>query len=512
MKLLCLTLHNEFRSFKPFPRREFYNPPNRENVDAICLVGLNGSGKSQLIELVAEIFYLLDVIFLYEGKTNQIHIPKFDIEYLIYLNNKNQRIKISNAHSDKRPDFFLIDEDSHETKILDFETQRKYLPAKVIGYTSGLNETLSIPFSDIMQMYSDKVSRQGLKQTTPVASPRLLHVDYETNSLILISNYLLNSKSKLSQFSENIRIQKLESFRLIIQLKHKAAKKIKGIKITEEQRIFLKAFENCASSSKYEKETDSYFFDFIVNDATKEAFIENGFDSPQTLFMAFYKFYLLNPLTIGKDYRRYLSSQRKRKILTKPPFIMPENKVFRFEEIKLRISQPNRIIDYIGISDGEHQYINIFGSVMLFDQANVLYLFDESETHFNPQWRSKFIQILNSVVTNKYQDFIISTHSPFIISDCHGYNVFKFNRDKNGVVSFLPIGFETYAASFEYILEEGFGVFSVPEFSREKINKLKESKDIIYLESELKNFGDSIEKFYLIQHIEELKEHKDREE
>ncbi|MGD1844392.1 MAG: hypothetical protein ACFB10_03250 [Salibacteraceae bacterium] len=41
------------------------------------------------------------------------------------------------------------------------------------------------------------------------------------------------------------------------------------------------------------------------------------------------------------------------------------------------------------MSDGEHQFNQIIGTMMLLETPGCLLLLDEPDTHFNPKWRSR---------------------------------------------------------------------------------------------------------------------------
>ncbi|RZK10824.1 MAG: hypothetical protein EOO43_19880, partial [Flavobacterium sp.] len=142
--------------------------------------------------------------------------------------------------------------------------------------------------------------------------------------------------------------------------------------------------------------------------------------------------------------------------------------------------------------------------ILMIDVRDSLFLMDEPETHFNPQWRSKFISTLNSIKHTQKQDFFITTHSPFIIGDCQKQHVliFENGRSRNPDV-------QTYGLSMERILKEAFGV--VPPMSEkalEDIKKLQRSESIKNIENRIDDFGESIEKLYLFNHLGELKKSK----
>lgn len=117
-------------------------------------------------------------------------------------------------------------------------------------------------------------------------------------------------------------------------------------------------------------------------------------------------------------------------------------------------------------SDGEHQFIHTMGICLLLKDRRTLLLLDEPETHFNPSWRAKFIKVLNESVSSGkpkdlpngdfnihlLKDILLTSHSPFIISDCLPDNVILFEKNDDGVtsakkVSELDDTFNTYGTS-----------------------------------------------------------------
>lgn len=72
------------------------------------------------------------------------------------------------------------------------------------------------------------------------------------------------------------------------------------------------------------------------------------------------------------------------------------------------------------LSDGEHQLLHSLGLCLLFRETNSLFLLDEPETHFNPHWRASFITRMRQCLCNTEnveQEMLITTHTPFLISD-----------------------------------------------------------------------------------------------
>jgi predicted ATP-binding protein involved in virulence len=141
---------------------------------------------------------------------------------------------------------------------------------------------------------------------------------------------------------------------------------------------------------------------------------------------------------------------------------------------------------------------------MLFTEKNCLYLLDEPESHFNPLWRAEFIKLLNGIDTTKYQDFVVSTHSPFLVSAAYSDNVIKFSRT-DGVIHTEPLDFQSYGSSFEYLLAKLFELKTpISAQALDELKQVAKSDDINKLKLAISRFGESLEKRYLYQRLEEL--------
>src|SRR5438045_8241908 len=97
-----------------------------------------------------------------------------------------------------------------------------------------------------------------------------------------------------------------------------------------------------------------------------------------------------------------------------------------------------------------------------FKKSNSLFLLDEPETHFNPDWRSSFISTLRDCLDEKdnsiLRDILITSHSPFIVSDCVSDNVliFKKPKGKNKTVKVSRPDFKTFGASVNLLTQQIF--------------------------------------------------------
>ncbi len=506
MRLLSFKISGEYRSLRDFEWDFRGYPIDMQHMEPICLVGLNGSGKSNLIEALSEAFCYLDLYSLdYVSPTQlkKVCPPPFSIEYLLNISDakRMEHIKVELAGNSNVVFYKKVDDTF--TAIVESKNWRKYLPSRLVGYSSGHNETVSIPYLRNQSLYSSKVSKQAIEkgegEREVIQHTSSIYIDYDSNASILIANYLFLTKNELSIFDEFLRVTGISSFSISLNLKPRNSE----IELTEELTGTIEKLEACALHVEKIGENQRSL-SFIVNNASKKAF-KKYFKDAKSFYLAIYKLSLLNSLSLTKREREfYLRSDLKKGLLERAPTIAKKDKVFSIDDLRLVITRPDKEVDYSGISDGEHQFIHIFGTLKLFSEENCLYLLDEPESHFNPLWRAEFIKIMNGVDTTKYQDFVVSTHSPFLVSAAHSDNVIKFSRT-NGVVHPEALEFQSYGSSFEYLLSKLFDLRTpISTQALDELKQVAKSDDINELKLAISRFGESLEKRYLYQRLAEL--------
>jgi hypothetical protein len=177
----------------------------------------------------------------------------------------------------------------------------------------------------------------------------------------------------------------LASFRCVIQLHHSAAPG-GGVKLTPELQTYVDVFRKLATCGDHEPRKDINTLDFFVDDALREGFA-HYFKTAGDLYRAFHKISLLNDLAIPRAARNRLQRDiDSRRFASRLPEPQDEDKVFRFEQVSLcrRTDNGSRLLDYVSLSDGEHQMSQILGIFSMIDTPGALFVLDEPESHFNP--------------------------------------------------------------------------------------------------------------------------------
>jgi len=184
-----------------------------------------------------------------------------------------------------------------------------------------------------------------------------------------------------------------------------------------------------------------------------------------------------------------------------------EDMVFGFEEVRFWPEGDQReALDYVALSDGEHQQALVLGAYAMVRDANAVFLLDEPESHFNPQWRVEFVQRLMELTGSRgNQEVLLTTHAPFVPSDMPRQQVMIFSRDGERIKVVEP-KIETFGASFDRILEMCFDIRPPhSQIAEEQIERLLKSNDLNEVERGFHELGPSTGKALVADHLRRLK-------
>ncbi|MDV6346548.1 restriction system-associated AAA family ATPase [Nitrosomonas sp. Is35] len=539
----------------------------------VC-AGPNGSGKSNLLEALAAIFFQLEILRVRRSflpdvlqNTDQDFSPvAFELDYLIRLPleyirpdspvwskvclTKQAGGKITFYWEDW-PDFntdIYSDQSIHLVDLL--------APQYVLGYSSGENEILSLPFFKLRFVQFDEYWNALTRQLSYPGHPetRLAYLDSGFSQAILLCNLLFQDEATLKPFREDVGIEALREFRIIIQRsiplapeqlaafasedqnQHQSLDDIvrsnsalreeidelgiaryrlnllKLLEGDEKSSLMVNALKRCATLIYEDDVTDSLILDYWVNDATKEAFRENFDGSPLTLFQAFQVLLTLNLYSVSDALKADLYRSTSHYVSETVPTLASDQRIMRFKFVRFSkqgVAQPMMLKE---LSDGEHQLLHSLGLCLLFRNTNSLFLLDEPETHFNPDWRANFITRLRQCLSDtgdNEQEMLITTHTPFLISDSKPEKVLVFAKDKDsGAVSISHPDYNTLGASINKITMNTFDKREtigghaqvLLEALRARFEQGNEDKESLITEIH-QQLGDSVEKLLLIKAI-----------
>ena len=117
------------------------------------------------------------------------------------------------------------------------------------------------------------------------------------------------------------------------------------------------------------------------------------------------------------------------------------------------------LILYDWLSDGEQLFM---GRMALFhllqDESDVLVLLDEPETHFNDVWKRRIVDIIDDRLRDTANEIVITTHSSIALTDVFRLEVTLLHfAERDGRVLQLRTPVHTFGASPNVIMREIFG-------------------------------------------------------
>ncbi|ELO1781095.1 AAA family ATPase [Vibrio fluvialis] len=520
MRLNRLKLVGRYKSIVGTVQQPFIYTfkPSSEGYSPICLVGLNGSGKSNFIELIADIFGYADRYFNPQYECTEDLTYDFEIDYQTIVDGHDFFIKIKSISSEVKmysyPGLEYIDflsfgnvqENRFQamvvTTTIDNE-YHKFLPDNVLAYSSGNNQGLSSVFAKTQLSFYNVVRKQGVfhrgyakrfdnlitredgfdanqvielrdyieasyERNKPLFEAPLVFgdeididvplpsikaerpigtfSDHTANQLFFISLMVNESKEFKRFLNDYTNIETLKSFEIDLRLSE-----YRDLDFIKDEAIRLQQLS--CDSSKFNEDTLNGVLKFEVN--------QDFFERIETLYLE-RSMFLDNLMFISQMVAKRWSRDEKRTLKTScyernVPNIAGGLAPIRFVNTRVRLINPNTVTLYDRLSDGEHQLIQVIGSLILFGDQQSLFILDEPESHFNPEWRIEFVDIINKYVGLSNLELIISTHSPFVLSACKSERVLHFKKDSEGCVAIQSMGnVETYGASFDSLLASVF--------------------------------------------------------
>lgn len=536
MKLKRLKLLCAFRSLPAGFEIEFRKTEaSTAAIEPLCMVGLNGSGKSNVLQAISEIFYYLESFCIANKEQRQkLKSPLgFEIEYRLgYYQTKESRVDdiINEALSIQEdpppgtgiatagfvcfskepfalPIFLIIpyvftDESYGLPVAIPDKTDqpddsysvdyRLVMPRRVIGYSSGMNELISNAFIKMDFHYFDEFQKRTTGEDySGLDVNRLFFMDYDSNKMIVLANFLFaeqseENKQKLQVLTDALGILQLDKFSITMRFKNVYDQ---AITLPSQLLVTLNKLKQCATCwqdndlelGNNEKQKRVIRLDFKIEAAVKKAF-QYHFRSATELYKSLYLLRVLNIHLNEKSLRTRIKNSvlddNLSALLPKPA----QNKLlFAIDDIAFKKKDATVSIYYRELSDGEHQLLHVLGTIMLMDLPGTLFIMDEPETHFNPEWRSKFVNILNKLVgiqnEIREQEIVLTSHSPFIVSDCQSEHVFIFERDPQTRLIKKPENpdFNTFGASVNLITAKVFRKReTISGMANDRLTKLKE--------------------------------------
>lgn len=598
MKLLRLKLGVDFRSLAAGFEVNFLDEEDYGRgfeFHPYCLAGRNGSGKSNILEALAAIFYHIECIYLdyrpdgfeFDAETSpdgfraeKATPDAFVLEYLIpngrsVLGDPRPKqvdmfhIRIAKQEG-QRPVIHSLNKLSSgevtETELTRAEV-KAYLPTYILGYSSGHNEILSLPFFKMRFIHFDEYRDRLTKDLDYDGKPegRMIYLDDQYSQAILLCHFLFPSEAVTKVFEDKIGLKGIRRFRLIIRRHHRlpvAPERLQSMSSDDQknpdkteveltakfaghyndknelQLGLIDKLIKCSSAHQEDftafqgDEGSDLILDYWVNEATRQAFQFHfgagvgGSEelskaaSALNLFQSLQTLLTLNHYQVDDETKAELYCSDSLYLNETIPLPASHERIMRFKNFEIIKDGVGAKLYGKALSDGEHQLVHTIGLCLLFRHESALFLLDEPETHLNPDWRASYVSTLRAALEadagtkNVMREVLLTSHSPFVISDCQRENVLVFERDTNGKVEWHNPDFETFGASANAITMKVFGrKETIGNYALSKLDafqqRLEGGENPDALIDEVSNeLGDSVEKVLFINRALDKKEAK----
>jgi restriction system-associated AAA family ATPase len=432
------------------------------------------------------------------------------------------------------------------------------LPAYIVGYSSGHNEILSLPFFKMRFIHFDEYRDHLTKDVPYDGKPegRMIYVDDQFSQAILLCHFLFPSKAVTKVFEEKVGLKGIRRFRIIIRRHHRvpvATERLESMSAEDKNDKAKTTVELTSKLSGYYDEQNKLqphlidklikcstahyedvspyqngegcdlYLDYYVNEATKRAFQVhfgeasgesediNQAKSALNLFQSFQTLLTLNHYQVDEVTKTELYESGSLYVNETIPTPASHDRITRFKEGELIKDGLSEGLYVKALSDGEHQLLHTIGLCLLYRHEPALFLLDEPETHLNPDWRASYIATLRAALeadesTRKVlREVLLTSHSPFIISDCRKENVLVFTKDPaTRKVSWERPDFETFGASANAITIKIFGqTETIGDYAMKTITSLRQRLEAGENPGQLINeagreLGDSVEKVLFV--------------
>ncbi len=443
-----------------------------DNINVTAIVGKNGSGKSSLLELIDNGSYENPLI-------NPFSISSFDLaQIIVYYNKRNNKVDIY-----------------------------------IKNITISINNQSLISIEKITDKFIDRdeTTDKFIQKVRISSSPSHREKEY----LLLLLNFLINNSMKfpfdIPKFIYfGIHDEAFDLLELIKNEKIEFPTHYSPFELDKDKRFKIFHILLLLAYLK------NYKIDFHIEISTNhddtilelEEKIDKGFKEKIRNFMKI----IQNNL---EDFSKNPSHYINKKNLSNDFFKVYMDIIKRKNDKKLLDFKGKNVFSfnlYPKMSDGQYQLTYLFN--MIYSQVNqkkVLLLIDECETFLHPNWQKKYLSYIIKFIKDNFPNrkihIILTSHSPFLLSDIPKQNIIFLDKDENGnckVVDGLKEKKQTFGANIHTLLSDSFFMEDglMGEFAKGKIDKTiqllnqdnLDEKDLKYCEQIISIVGEPIVK------------------
>ncbi|PJA33270.1 MAG: hypothetical protein CO187_02120 [Zetaproteobacteria bacterium CG_4_9_14_3_um_filter_53_7] len=357
-----------------------------ESQPTTVILGRNGSGKSNLIEALVEIFRDLE-----DGKASTF---AYEISYLCH----GRRIEVINEPNGKKREQYSVD--GVWVSRTEFQALHDdVLPKHVFAYYSGWNRRLESGFDDptrkLYKLWLDNEDRD-------IPLRRLFYCRKEYSQFVLLAFFLSNNPAAEKLLRDYLGIESFDSALFVLKTPYwRGSGKPNKVQLEKGDSRFW-----------YARGAFKHFLDRlwqnamapIRNEETPERDFRGRTESVERLYLYIKDLNQLRTLSGSDSPKDFFG-------LLESLFLCD-----LIDEIRVSVQHTRAgRIRFEQLSEGEQQLLTVLGLMLFTQQDESLFLLDEPDTHLNPVWTYDFLSLLQQNIVADKAQLLIATHNPLLI-------------------------------------------------------------------------------------------------
>jgi predicted ATPase len=442
-----------------------------ESQSTTVLLGHNGSGKSNLLEAIVEIFRELE-----SGKAPSF---AYSIRYTCY----NSSIEVDADPDAKRR--LSIKANGKAVSLTEFNKNRdRYLPQYIFGYYSGWSSRLEKQFDEKTRRYYDEVLRNA-DDDMPLR--RFFFCRKEYSQLVLLAFFLENDPKAKQLLGDYLEIESFETALFVMRRPWWG----RSGKAREDEIIDPRFWNARGAFRPFLGRLWDNAQAPIRNNETVERDVRHRGETTERIYL-----FIKN--------EKQLESLRQQYESTKLFFSNLESLFLcdLIDEVRVKVKKKDGSrVTFNQLSEGEQQLLTVLGLLLFTQDDESLYLLDEPDTHLNPIWTYEYLKLLQDNIRAEKGQLLVATHDPLMISSLYKNQVRTLAQEEGTTIAPEP-EYDPMAIGIEGLLKSGlYGLRSTlaPEIL-EKLDRHysllgkkrktdAEKKELMELAQELNSLG-----------------------
>ncbi len=396
------------------------------------VIGENGSGKSNLIEALVEIFRAADL------NTN-VHF-RFEVEYRLAAN----KVSLSNLTGVIVARFNGKD---WARSVFD-ERRADILPDMVFGYYSGSSRSLERLFDDHQRRYYDAIkTNEDTKACRAALVERRLFYCRPIHGVFALAAFFgFPDHEVLALLGEKLRIGRFVS--ALAHFREPWFAKSKPRAVRNPYTLWGAAGPAGACAKAW---LDVAYKPIDLEDHPKDDYRDK--DEREAQLACFVR--------SEQDMARLAANYADDAEMFAALEAADISDLFR--DLLLWVSRPNEgsEVGFSELSDGERQLLMVLGLTRISRGKRVLFLLDEPDTHLNPAWQLEYLKLIERW-TGEDEDadncqFILTSHNPLTIAGLRKEDV-RVMAGRDGAVRAFEPRVDPRGLGFSGVLMDVFGL------------------------------------------------------